>query len=308
MTRAARLLACALAVAGLWLGEGARAEEPGAGIGGTGRIEPAGGIITLSGPGGRVVERVEVKVGDRVRRGAVLLLLSDQAVRALERDLAEERLRIAGRSAAQRLQAATLEAEATRVALAHARADASAVAGLDERSVPERERRQRANAVEQAEIALKLAAAKVASEQQSSEAELRIAQVNLRLARAAFDATRVTAPVDATVVEVHVQPGESLGHGPAVTLADTSRMYVVADFFEGDLPRLAPGQRARVSNNALGQPLGGAIERIGQLVDPVNRLAKAWIRLDLASPAERFIGMQVDVRIESARRAKAATP
>jgi hypothetical protein len=40
------------------------------------------------------------------------------------------------------------------------------------------------------------------------------------------------------------------------------------------------------------------MDRIGRVVDPVNRLVKAWVKLDQPKPAEMYIGMQVDLRIE----------
>ena len=171
------------------------------------------------------------------------------------------------------------------------------MARLDERTFPAREKRQRDNAAAQSKVALEAANVKLDEARKSAEAELRMARTQLKLAEAALLATRITAPADATVLEVHVQPGSS-GGGPAVTLADTSRMYVVADFFEGDLPKLATGQRVKVANNALGSTLEGAIERIGRVIDPVNRLAKVWVKLDKPAPADRFIGMQVDVKVE----------
>ena len=87
-------------------------------------------------------------------------------------------------------------------------------------------------------------------------------------------------------------------------------MYVVTDFFEGDLAKLASGQRVTVTNAALGQPLQGRLERIGRQVDPVNRLTKAWVALDQPSPADRFIGMQVDVKVdtESTAQGKGGRP
>jgi HlyD family secretion protein len=281
------------------------AAGPATAIGGTGRIQPAGGVIVVAAPAGRGVEQVLVKEGDRVRKGALLLTLADQSVRALERDLAAERLRNAERQAVERRKSADLELQTAKLTHSQASTDAAAVAQLDERTFPAREKRQRDNAVAQARVGLEAATAKLDEARKSADAELRMARTQLKLAEAALLATRITAPADATVLEVHVQPGSS-GGGPALTLADTSRMYVVADFFEGDLPKLAAGQRAKVANNALGAPLEGAIERIGRVIDPVNRLAKVWLRLDKPQPADRFIGMQVDVKVDASRTGPAA--
>jgi HlyD family secretion protein len=292
-----RLVAAGLAA----LGIAAHAQNEPAAVGGTGRIQPAGGVLLLAGPPAQSVERVAVREGDTVKKGALLLTLSEEPVRAAERELALERLRGLEAQSAERRKMAELEVQAAELALAQAADEAASLAGLDERTVPARERKQRERDVAQAQIALALARAKSQEARRTAETEIAAARVSLKLAEAALAATRVVAPIEATVIEVHVQPGAKAGPGPALTLADTSRMYVVADFFEADLPRLAVGQRARVSNAALGAPLGAAVERIGRVIDPVNRLGRVWLRLDKPSPADRFIGMQVDARVEVGR-------
>ena len=62
--------------------------------------------------------------------------------------------------------------------------------------------------------------------------------------------------------------------------------------------------RAKVSSSALGNPVGGSVERISRMVDAASRLAKVSIRLDQPSPAENYIGMQVDVSVDPAAPAK----
>ncbi len=295
----ARFAAALLLALGLLASATAQEERAAASaIGGTGRIQPAGGLILL-GASARSVERVAVREGDAVKKGAVLLTLTDEPVRVAERELAVERVRNLEAQAVERRKMGELEVQAAELALAQASDDAAALAELDERTVPVRERKQRERAVAQARIALEA--------RRAADAELAGARVSLRLAEAALASTRVVAPIDATVLEVHVQPGATPPPGPAVTLADTSHMYVVADFFEADLPRLAVGQRARISNAALGAPLGATVERIGRVIDPVNRLGRAWLRLDQPSPADRFIGMQVDAKVELGRRADPRT-
>ena len=299
--RSAALVAAAAAMAfAVSPSDAATPAAPASAIGGTGRIQPAGGVIVVAAPPGRAIGEVHVREGERVKKGALLITLTDQSVRTLERDLAAERLRNAERQAVERRKSAELELQTAKLANQQAATDAAAVAQLDERTFPAREKRQRDNAAAQSKVALEAASMKLDDARKSADAELRMARTQLKLAEAALAATRVSAPADATVLEVHAQPGAS-GGGPAVTLADTSRMYVVADFFEGDLPRLAAGQRVKVANNALGAPLDGAIERIGRIIDPVNRLAKVWVRLDNAAPADRFIGMQVDVKVDPTR-------
>jgi HlyD family secretion protein len=272
-------------------------------VGGTGRIQPAGGVLLLAGPPSQSVERVAVREGDAVKKGALLVALSDEPVRAAERELALERVRGLEVQSADRSKIAELDVQAAELALAQATDEAGALAGLDERTVAAREKRQRERAIAQAQIALGIARTKSQEVRRTAQTDLAAARVSLRLADATLAAARIVAPIDGTVLEVHVQPGARAGPGAAITLADTSRMYVVADFFEGDLPRLAVGQKARITNAALGAPLGASVERIGRVIDPVNRLGRVWLRLDHPAPADRFIGMQVDAKVELARGA-----
>ncbi|MEW6690802.1 MAG: efflux RND transporter periplasmic adaptor subunit [Pseudomonadota bacterium] len=273
-------------------------------VGGSGRLQPAGGLIQISGPGGRQVERVLAKEGDRVRKGDVLFTIADQATRVIERGLAEERMKAAEDQAVSRVRLAELELEAARLTARHAAADLQAIAGLDDTLSAASERRRRSQALADADAAARVAAARLENVRKATEAERRSARKNLDLARAQVSQTAVSAPIDGTVLEVSVRPGMTLGQGPAVALGDISVMQVVGDFFEGDLPKIRPGMRARATSAALGTTLTGVVERVGRVVDPVNRLAKVVIRLDSPSPADRFIGMQVDVTVEAGEQAK----
>lgn len=286
---AALTIACAPAFAG----------KEGAGTGGTGRIQPAGGVIALTGPQGQRVERVLVQAGQTVKRGALLLVSSDRTARAQEHDLAQERLRGLEQQAAPQRRVAELDVEAAQQGLTRAREDLAQLQGLDERTYAQKDRRGREHAVTAAETALRQANARLDELRQRLEADRRMLRKNLELAATHLAATQLLAPRDASVIEVNAQAGMTLGGGPAIVLADIAKMYVQAEFFEGDLPRIAVGQRVRVSNSALGETLQGTVDQIGRVIDPVNRLAKVSIRLDKPAPADRFIGMQVDVKIDA---------
>jgi multidrug efflux pump subunit AcrA (membrane-fusion protein) len=279
------------------IGSPAQAAEGDKNIGGTGRIQPAGGVITLTGPHGHQVEQVLVQIGQRVRKGDVLLVLSDRNARVLERDLAEEKLRSLEQQSLAQRKVAELDVEAAQQMLSQAKESLAQIQGLDERTFSQKDKRDREYAVQSAQTSLRQANARLEEVKQRLDGDRKVLRRNLDLARVQLAATQVLAPRDATVIEVNVHPGATLG-GAAVILADTSTMYVQGDFFEGDLPKLAPGQRVKVSNNALGAPLYGVMDRIGRVVDPVNRLVKAWVKLDQPKPAEMYIGMQVDLRIE----------
>ena len=267
-------------------------------VGGTGRIQPLGGVIAVNGQHGQQVERVDVEVGQKVRKGAVLVTLADRSNREREQSLAAARLGAFEQQAIQQRRLAELDIEFAGLTLLTAKANLLQIENLDEQTVSRKERREREYALAQSETTVKQATARRDELRHKLDSELRNLASSLEKARQFFAASQLIAPRDATVVEVNVSPGVALGGSPAVLLADTSRMYVVADFFEGDLPKLVPGQRVRVSNNALGAPLNGVLEKIGRIVDSTNRLVKVWVKLDMPTPADRYIGMQVDVRVE----------
>ncbi len=282
--------------------------QAGGHVGGSGRIQPGGGVVALSGPAGRQVERIEIKEGSKVKKGAVLLVTADRSMKTVERDLAAERLRAIDQQAASKARVAELDIESARLQLTRAREDLAAIAGLDERAIAPREKRQREHAVATADTALRQASARLQEIRNTMDSEKRTLRSSLELAQAQLAATQLVAPADGTVIELSTFAGATLGSGAALTLADTSTMIVAAEFFEGDLDKLKPGMRAKIKNAALGGEQGGVLDSIGRVVDPASRLAKARIRLDRPSPADRFIGMQVDVTIDVAGGVPAAKP
>lgn len=302
LTTGRLLLAVGLTVMAVLAGGQAVAQKPAGSVGAIGRIQPRGGIMTVgTSPGQVLVDSVLVKEGDTVRKGQALAVLAERHLRETEVQLATERLRTIEETSRSRLDLATVELDAARVSRDTARADLQAVEGLDPQTVSAREKRLRAQQLSTAEVALRVAQARVEDLRRSQEPELRQARAQLETARAVLSRTQVVAPMAGVVVEVMARPGGVLA-GPVLTLADTSTMQVVADVFEGDLGRIAPGSKARVSNAALGGQVTGTVARIGRTVDAGSRLGKVTIQLDQASPADRYLGMQVEVSIDAAAK------
>lgn len=82
------------------------------------------------------------------------------------------------------------------------------------------------------------------------------AEIAVTSARLALERTRITAPIDGTVVAVVISHGQSVNatnSSPTVVkLADLTRMVVKAEVSEADVTRVAPGQPATLS--LLGEP------------------------------------------------------
>ena len=90
----------------------------------------------------------------------------------------------------------------------------------------------------------------------------------------------IRAPISGTVVERPVTAGQLLQAGttPVVTIADLSRVWVMAQVFEADLPFVQVGEAARIQ--AGGTSLTGAVENIGAEVDPATGAVAARIAVD----------------------------
>jgi membrane fusion protein, heavy metal efflux system len=110
------------------------------------------------------------------------------------------------------------------------------------------------------------------------------------------------SPIAGTVVERLITPGQLLAGGttPTFTIADMSRVWVLANIFETDLPDVALGDPAEVRIAADRPPLPGAVTYIAALVDPNTRAVA--VRLDVANPGEVLKrDLYVQVTIHSRR-------
>jgi Cu(I)/Ag(I) efflux system membrane fusion protein len=132
-----------------------------------------------------------------------------------------------------------------------------------------------------------------------------------RLERERRATTRLTlrAPFSGTVLERGVVEGQFVGADtPLLTVADLSRVWVLADLYEMDLPRVRVGDGVRFSADALGaREIGGRIEFIYPTVSSESRTVKARIALDNPDGALRP-GMYGRARITARGRAALAVP
>ncbi len=111
------------------------------------------------------------------------------------------------------------------------------------------------------------------------------------------DATvNIYAPVSGTIVEQNVAPAGSV-HTPdnqqnLFTVANLSRIWVLCDVYENDLPSVRVGDTADIRLNAYpDRVFHGRISNIGKVLDPNLRTAK--VRIELANPGMMRVGMFV---------------
>ena len=142
-------------------------------------------------------------------------------------------------------------------------------------------------ALQQAENDLAKSRAKVAQ----TEEVLRVLGFDFGEGRGAALASRmpVRAPIAGTVIERTMTNGQFVGTESTalLTIADLSTVWVQADVFERDLSRIAAGQKADVTTAAYPDDhFGAEVARIGTVVDAQTRTAK--MRFVVANPGLRL--------------------
>ena len=83
----------------------------------------------------------------------------------------------------------------------------------------------------------------------------------------------IRAPIEGTVVEKLINPGQLLQAGatPTFTIADLSTVWVMASVFEADLASVSRGDKVDVVTEAAPRALPGTVDYIEALVDPATK-------------------------------------
>jgi len=246
----------------------------------------------LAPPAGGRIEKLNVREGDRVRAGQLLLTLWNDDLVARER-VAREQLQ----TAQARVR------EVCEVAKAVAR-DARRSRELRERNFVSQEAVERVNA----DATAKQASCDVAGTQ-VAEAEARI-----QASRADTDRTVLRAPFAGIVAEVNGELGEYLTPSPpgiptlpAVDLIDDSCLYVSAPIDEVDAAQLKVGMTGRITLDAYrGQHFSGRLRRIAPYVLAVEKQARTVeIEVQFDKPGDArhlLVGYSADVEVVIAGR------
>lgn len=153
------------------------------------------------------------------------------------------------------------------------------------------------------------------AEVQALKAQQASAEVTLATAKVALERTKVTAPIDGTVVAVVVKQGQTVNANTdaptIVKLADLSTMLVKAEISEADVMNVAPGQS--VSFTTLGAPDEPFIATVREIEPAPSEIAASDTissdsaiyyngLLEVANPDGKLrIGMTAQVSIELAR-------
>lgn len=261
--------------------------------GAVGQIEPAGGVVAVGGPAGTVVKTVRVRQGDAVKAGDLLMVL-DGGPQAGERDLAAIELQAARKLAASQVAAEVLAVKLAEERLKEATRELAMYQTLGAQSTSANEMARLQAMQDQGQVALDAEKAKQQVVNQEADRNVQAAAKKFDLAKAALE---VHAPSDGTILKIEKRTGQTLGGGPVLEMADLRTMYVTCQVYEGDLLEIAPGMKATITSPTLDRSLTGTVEEVSRLIDGRAKLGDVRIRLDRADPANRLVGMEVEVVI-----------
>ena len=219
---------------------------------------------SLSAPLPGRVERVLVRIGDRVQEGERLFNVRSAAWADLEREMASARANV----------------EVKRRIAARARE----LVGI--RAAPEKDALAAEADLHEAELAARASAAKRSS---------------LRIAPEGDNLFWVVAPRSGTIVDLDVVASQEVqpsGDHPLVRISELSEVLVLADVQESDAYDLRVGGQVTIRTRAGSVTRTGTIERISEVVDPKRRTVELRIR---ASNDDRALRPNafVDVELQS---------
>lgn len=241
---------------------------------------------------GGQIERLLVRAGDRVKQGQLLLSLWNRDLKA-QVALAKSEIEQVKASA----NAICLRAE-------EARRQAARLAPLQQRHLVSKEMVDQANTQAKA----------LTQECRAAEVAIRVHQARLVLAESQLAKTRLYAPFDGIVAEVHGEVGEYLTPSPpgiptppAIDLIAADCFYVSAPIDEIDSGRLQPGLETRIHVDAFGsRRFPGRLTRIAPYVSEVEKQARTVeVEAKFLHPEDEALqrpGYSADVEIVLARR------
>ena len=208
--------------------------------------------------GGRLLD-VNVKLGDRVRRGQVLAKVEDREI--------VEQVRQA--EASQEVSKATIRQREADLNVARVNFDRSK--NLFERQLLAKQ------ALDDAESRYLAALAQVdLSKAQLSQNDARLQELRINLQN-----TQVSSPVDGFVGKRTVDPGAMVNTNTAIlSVVDISRLRLVANVVEKDLRMVSAGDFAEVEVDAYpGEKFKGKIARVSPVLDPATRTAAMEVEI-----------------------------
>jgi len=243
------------------------------------------------------LERIDVHIGDIVKRGQVIAQI-DQAdflhkVREIEAKVAQAKAQLTEVETGTRAEELRQAEEAVRQAqsrFGNAKLQHERVEALYKREVISKKERDVADmdyTVAEAQLAasqqqLKLLRDGARQEvRDATQAKLREMEAILEQERNHLKDTKIVAPFQGEISRKYVDAGALVSSStPLVNLVHTETLKIVANVVEKDVPLLKPGMKAKIRSESYpGRVFEGRMEKINATVDLSTRTLQAeiWI-------------------------------
>lgn len=301
-------------------------------IAGLGRLIPNGDVVTVAlpfGAGDARISDVLVRAGDKVMKGDTIAVLDSLGQLEALVETAEANVAVREATLEQTrdmVRASIAEAEASlqrsQAASDVARQDFDRTKSLSDRGVASQAALDQALSVMvQAEREVERDSATLSrftSDGLDAQVDVVVAARNLDSAKAELRRSKsdlakamVIAPMDGTVLDVHVRAGEKSGEDGVADIGDVENMMAEVEIFQNQIGLIQVGQSVQIVADAFQQSLTGVVSEIGLEVerqtvtadDPAAntdaRVVEIIVELDPASSdiAARFTNLEVVARI-----------
>ena len=230
------------------------------------------------------LETVNVRLGDRVRKGQTIAKIEDREVREQVRQ----------QEAAYKVSEATIRQREADLRLAQTNLERNK--SLLDRQLLPRQTYDDTEARHQAAVAqLDLARA------QFEQSKARLDELRINLSN-----TVIVSTVDGFIGKRYLDPGAAVSpNAPVASVVDISHVRMVANVVEKDVKRLQAGMNAQVEVDAFpGEKFTGRVSRLAPVFDPQTRTAEMEIEIPNASFRLKP-GMYARVQLTVAERANA---
>jgi HlyD family secretion protein len=123
-----------------------------------------------------------------------------------------------------------------------------------------------------------------------SQARLKESRANLEQTQEQLQKTRITSPIEGTVIQINIKPGESVIPGTLdnpgtklMTVADLSRMEIESHVDEADIAKVKMGQRAIIEIEALPEKrFNGSVHEIGYAAEDQENEQNAAVNYNIS--------------------------
>lgn len=262
--------------------------------------------FVISAPVPGYVRRIELKVGDAVSQGQVLVEIEPLRSVILDpRSRAEAQARVAAAEAA--LKVAQEDVQAAQAEADYAAAQLQRLRALFPKGYISVE------ALQQAEAAARRTQARRTSAQFAVEVakfELEAARTALRYSvaqdsRKIMEEAPVRAPVNGRVLKInHESEGVVQAGEPLLEVGDPNSLEVVVDVLSADAVRIAPGTRVLFERWGGGAPLEGSVRRVEPTgFTKISALGveeqRVLVLADFTSPVEQWRRLGDGYRVEA---------